>query len=129
MTPDQLVAQMEKVGRDKGATVSSPSITTRDGQRCVIEVGDPNVKPKSGYSVSVLPRFASEGIVLEILFKYTRPAAVEKKDGGLDATLATSVTVKDGNTILIGGTGTKEGRGMVLAVTASKIAAPPPASE
>ena len=126
LTPEEFQEEMEKVAKIKGVDIlGAPKVVTRDGQRCVIDVGNPDAKPKAGYAINVLPRIGSEGIVLDILFNYCRPGAAGKKDDALRATLATSVTVIDGGTVLLAGMGTKNGRGLTLAVTASRIAEPP----
>lgn len=126
LTPQQWQAERQKFSQTKGVDIlSAPNITTNAGQLAVVEIGKGGAELESGIKISVLPEIESDGIVLNIDFKMTRPPRKTDREHKMNTSrLSTFASVKDGSTILLRGTTAENGRSIVIAVTASKIAPP-----
>lgn len=123
LTPQQWQAETQKFTQAKDVDIlSAPKLTTNAGQLAIMEIGNGAAKLESGIKISVLPEIESDGILLNVDFKMTRPPKKsEREQKPQTSKLSTFVSVKDGSTILLGGMTAENGRAIVLAVTASKI--------
>jgi len=119
---------LKKLIAKKGVDIlSAPRLTTRSGQRAVVEIGGGEPGSRStGFRAEVLPSIRGSGpeIELELVARIGTLVGTRLGDGQpVVATreLKTNVTLSSGRTCICGGHAMKEGRTLLIAVTASIV--------
>lgn len=123
---------LKKLIAKKGADIlSAPRVTTRSGQRAIIEIGNAPTPPGAGFNFDVTPRIFGNGSEIEVDFTATRTSADEDRriDGKPVAktrVVKSNVKLTSGQTCISLSRADAKGRLLLIAVTASIVDAPPP---
>jgi beta-lactamase regulating signal transducer with metallopeptidase domain len=119
---------LKKLIAKKGVDIlSAPRLTTRSGQRAVVEIGGGEPGSRStGFRAELLPSIRGSGpeIDLELVARIATLVGMRLGDSKpVVATrdLKTNVTLSSGRTCICGGHAMKEGRSLLIAVTASIV--------